>query len=106
MVIRGTAKFTIEHEERVLGIASQAALALENARLFEEVEALNVKKDEFIGLASHELKTPVTSVSGYLQLLERTLSDDNQNKAFVKKAVLQINKLSSLIADLLDVSED
>jgi PAS domain S-box-containing protein len=99
------AMFTAEHEELVSGVAAQAALALENARLFEKVEALNVKKDEFIGLASHELKTPVTSVSGYLQILERTLKDDNQSKAFVKKAVLQMNKLSSLIADLLDVSK-
>ncbi len=99
------AMFTAEHEELVSGVAAQAALALENARLFEKVEALNVKKDEFIGLASHELKTPVTSVSGYLQILERTLKDDNQSKGFVKKAVQQMNKLSSLIADLLDVSK-
>jgi len=99
------ARFTAEHEELVSGIAAQAALALENASLFEKVEALNLKKDEFIGLASHELKTPVTSVSGYLQILERTLNDNNQSKAFVKKAVQQMNKLSSLISDLLDVSK-
>lgn len=99
------AKFTAGHEDLITGIAPQAALALENAKLFEKVEALNIKKDEFIGLASHELKTPVTSVSGYLQLLERTLNDDHQSKAFVKKAVQQINKLSALISDLLDVSK-
>ena len=99
------AKFTAAHEDLISGVAAQAALALENASLFEKVEALNVKKDEFIGLASHELKTPVTSVSGYLQILERTLNDDNQSKAFVKKAVQQMNKLSSLISDLLDVSK-
>ncbi|TKK71589.1 PAS domain S-box protein [Ilyomonas limi] len=99
------AKFTKAHEDLVSGIAPQAALALENAKLFETVEALNIKKDEFIGLASHELKTPVTSVLGYLQILQRTLKGDNQNKLFVNKAVQQINKLSSLIADLLDVSK-
>ena len=99
------AKFTKAHEDLITGVAPQAALALENAKLFEAVEALNIKKDEFIGLASHELKTPVTSVSGYLQILQRTLKDDNQNKLFVNKAVQQVNKLSSLIADLLDVSK-
>jgi signal transduction histidine kinase len=47
----------------------------------------------------------VTSVSGYLQILERTLNDESPSKAFVKKAVQQMNKLSSLISDLLDVSK-
>lgn len=98
-------KFTEEHENLVSGVAAQAGLALDNAKLFEEVEALNIKKDEFIGLASHELKTPVTSVSGYLQILERTLSDDKKNKALVNKTIQQVNKLSSLISDLLDISK-
>ncbi|MGN6619040.1 MAG: PAS domain S-box protein [Ilyomonas sp.] len=99
-------KFTEEHENLISGVAAQAGLALDNARLFEEVEALNIKKDEFIGLASHELKTPVTSVSGYLQILERTLPDnDNKKKALMDKAIQQVNKLSNLISDLLDISK-
>ncbi len=98
-------KFTIEHENLVNGVASHAVLALDNARLFEEVAALNLKKDEFIGLASHELKTPVTSISGYLQILEKTLSINDSSKVFVKKANQQINKLSGLISDLLDISK-
>jgi PAS domain S-box-containing protein len=75
-------------------------------RLYNEVKSLNTKKDEFIGLASHELKTPVTSISGYLQILERNLPDDNKrNKLFVKKAIQQVDRLSALVADLLDVSK-
>lgn len=99
------AQFTGEHEALVIGVAAQAGLALDNAKLFEEVEALNAKKDEFIGLASHELKTPVTSVSGYLQILERNLTEDNKNRLLLGKAIQQVNKLSSLISDLLDISK-
>ncbi|MBE9584453.1 PAS domain S-box protein [Mucilaginibacter sp. JRF] len=98
-------RFTNEHEHLVAGVASQAAIALDNAKLYEEVRMLNAKKDEFIGLASHELKTPVTSINGYLQIIERSLAGNDRNTAFVTKARMQVSKLSALIADLLDVSK-
>jgi len=79
-------------------------VAIENARLFEEIKALNEKKDEFIGLASHELKTPLTSITGYLQILERQNIDETSKK-FVSKTVHQVKKLSVLVSDLLDVSK-
>lgn len=100
-----SAMFNEEHENLVAGVASQASIALDNAKLYEEVQRLNSKKDEFIGLASHELKTPVTSLNGYLQIIDRNLFDGDRNKTFVKKAIAQIGKLSDLISDLLDVSK-
>jgi signal transduction histidine kinase len=96
--------FTKEHEDLVVGIASQSAVAIDNAKLYEEVKTLNAKKDEFIGLASHELKTPLTSINGYLQLLERHQTTE-LNKNFVKKTVQQVGKLTALVSDLLDVSK-
>lgn len=68
------------------------------------LEIALVKKDEFIGLASHELKTPLTSITGYLQVLERAQTDE-RNKGFVGKAVQQVKKLTDLVSDLLDVSK-
>jgi len=97
-------KFTEEHEILVTSIAAQAAISLDNAKLFEEVKALNDKKDEFIGLASHELKTPLTSINGYLQMLRRLITD-NQHQKFLDKANHQVSKLASLVNDLLDVSK-
>jgi PAS domain S-box-containing protein len=99
------AKFTKEHEHLVAGVAAQAAVALVNARLYGEIQVLNAKKDEFIGLASHELKTPLTSINGYLQIIERSLGADNRHAYFVNKALQQVNKLTALISDLLDVSK-
>ena len=65
------------------------------------------KKDEFISIASHELKTPLTSVKGYLQLLERNFQkgDLSRFENQLQKAQHQIDKLSGLVADLLDISK-
>ena len=72
-----------------------------------ERKKLEQRKDEFIGIASHELKTPLTSVKGYVQILERIITQmgDDKLKGYVKKTNNYINKLNSLIADLLDVSK-
>lgn len=69
-----------------------------------QLEQLNRHKDEFIGMASHELKTPLTSIKANLQLLQRRLAD-NSNSNFINIAVKQVGKLSSLISNLLDVSK-
>jgi DNA-binding response OmpR family regulator len=77
-------------------------------REIEHRKELESKKDEFLSIASHELKTPLTSVRGYIQLIERMLKKDNthpQILSHISKASLQINKLGDLVADLLDVSK-
>lgn len=65
------------------------------------------KKDEFISIASHELKTPLTSVKGYMQLLGRSVEkgDIPTVKRHLGKAQIQLEKLNELIADLLDISK-
>ncbi|WP_353184667.1 PAS domain S-box protein [Parapedobacter lycopersici] len=90
-------------DELIYNIASQVAVALENAKLFEEVNALSLKKNEFIALASHELKTPLTTIKGYLQILERY--EINQiGQRFLGKALKQVDRIEALIAELLDIS--
>lgn len=93
--------FKKEHEMLVVAIASQAAIALENAKLYEEIRALNSKKDEFIGFASHELKTPLTTITGYLQLAEKK---PDLAKNFIPRISKQITRLTAIISDLLDLS--
>ncbi|MDP9082038.1 MAG: PAS domain-containing sensor histidine kinase, partial [Bacteroidota bacterium] len=65
------------------------------------------RKDEFIGIASHELKTPLTSLKGYLQLISSYKKDDMPGsvKQYVDRANSAVNKLQRLINDLLDVSK-
>lgn len=63
------------------------------------------RKDEFIGVASHELKTPLTSLKGYMQLMEQQDNIPASSKIFVTKATSSINKLQHLIDQLLDSSK-
>jgi two-component system phosphate regulon sensor histidine kinase PhoR len=65
------------------------------------------RKDEFIGIASHELKTPLTSLKGYLQLITVYKKDDlpASVKQYIAKANVALNKLQRLVNDLLDVSK-
>ena len=85
-------------------ISEQLSLQAERARHYEEVKALNARKDEFIGLASHELKTPLTSVAGYLEILSRMVADE-KSQLFLHKTRQQVKKLSALVDDLLDVTK-
>ncbi len=68
---------------------------------------LENKKDDFIGIASHELKTPVTSIKAYAQILEKRFEKQGDKLATqnLTKMNAQINKLNTLIGDLLDVTK-
>ncbi|HUS00119.1 MAG TPA: PAS domain S-box protein [Chitinophagaceae bacterium] len=70
----------------------------------ERLQELNHYKDEFMAMASHELKTPLTVIKANLQILEHKMHDDNKVD-FVNKTLNQVNKLTNLISDLLDVSK-
>ena len=65
------------------------------------------RKDEFISMASHELKTPVTSLKGFTHVLQRRLikQGDEQGLAYLARMDAQLDKLTRLISDLLDISK-
>ncbi len=71
------------------------------------LKELEKQKDEFIGIASHELKTPVTSIKGSIQIIDRLFQEKSYEMVdnFLKKADLHVNKLTALINDLLDISK-
>lgn len=62
------------------------------------------KKDEFLSIASHELKTPLTSIKAYNQLSQR-IKETEVLKPFLKKSEEHIDRLERLINDLLDVTK-
>jgi signal transduction histidine kinase len=68
---------------------------------------LQKQKDEFLGIASHELKTPVTSIKSFAQVLRlRFTKEGNETAAkLLGKLDAQVDKLTSLIGDLLDVTK-
>jgi PAS domain S-box-containing protein len=64
------------------------------------------RKDEFISMASHELKTPVTSLKGFTYVLQRRLRNqsDAQVLHYLERMDAQLDKLTRLVSDLLDLS--
>lgn len=64
------------------------------------------RKDEFISMASHELKTPVTSLKGFTYVLQRRLrkQGDQQGLHYLERMDTQLDKLTRLVSDLLDIS--
>lgn len=74
----------------------------------EERKQDEKKKDEFISIASHELKTPLTSIKAYIQLLERIIYENSSQdvmQKYIERAQKQIEKLNMLVTDLLDISK-
>jgi len=70
----------------------------------QEAQAASKRKDEFISIASHELKTPLASMKAYVQLLDRSIGNDERLKVYLDRTLAQIHKINSLIVDLLDTS--
>jgi len=70
----------------------------------QKLQQLNNYKDDFMAMASHELKTPLTIIKGNLDILLLSMREDN-NSTFVQKTLKQIDKLEKLINDLLNVSK-
>jgi PAS domain S-box-containing protein len=72
-----------------------------------DLKLLQEQKDDFISIASHELKTPVTSLKASLQIMER-MKDNPSNAAFpkfIEQANRSVEKISDLIEDLLNASK-
>ncbi|HEY5465147.1 MAG TPA: chemotaxis protein CheB [Hanamia sp.] len=73
----------------------------------QESEQLQQQKDDFLGIASHELKTPLTVIKTYAQILEKLLTDkgSTQEAAMATKMNVQLDRMNGLIIDLLDTTK-
>ncbi len=70
-----------------------------------ELKEADVRKNDFISMASHELKTPLTSLKVYMHLLtEKQKINENKKKEYIVKASDQVEKLQQLVSELLDQS--
>ncbi|WP_437522035.1 AAA family ATPase [Sorangium sp. So ce726] len=92
-------------------LASRAALALDNSRLFAEAQEAIERRDEFLLVASHELKTPLTSLTMQAHLLARLLPRLQRGEvaperidAAIQLLNRQIARLAHLVNELLDVT--
>ena len=75
-------------------------------RSYEELKRVDEKKDEFISIAAHELKTPITAIHGFSQLLQndKIIENKEMRKKFLKIIDKETKRLGNLVTDILDLS--
>lgn len=106
--------FTVGSEEIVKGIASQAAVAIDNSQLFEAMNAnnkelirINNDLDNFVYTASHDLKAPVLNIEGLINALALVLKKNDPEKAekIIQMMALSVTKFKDTIESLTEVSK-
>ena len=88
----------------MVGIASWAAVALENAILYTSVQEASRLKDDFLASLSHELRTPLNAILGYARMLRTgAMAPDRQHRA-VETIERNATSLTQIVEDVLDIS--
>ena len=103
--------FTERAERIIVGLAAQAAIAIDNARLFDAVqkaretaEIANRLKDEFLATVSHELRTPLNAVLGWTSLLRGAHMDEARRAKALETIERNARLQQKIVEDILDVS--
>jgi signal transduction histidine kinase/ActR/RegA family two-component response regulator len=118
--------FTERSERLIVGIAAQAAIAIDNARLYEEarrsaderarlldaervaraeIERISLMKDEFLATLSHELRTPLNAVLGWAEILLSRNKDESETRRALETIARNARAQAQLIEDLLDMHQ-
>jgi signal transduction histidine kinase len=89
------------------GMAQQAVLALDNARLLDDVRAASEVKSEFIGAMSHELRSPLHAIIGYTEILEEMSAESGEDAVAERREMLsRSQKYSRQLLDLIEATLD
>ncbi|MFH1634765.1 MAG: GAF domain-containing protein, partial [Chloroflexota bacterium] len=93
-------------QEFLSRLSDHAAIAISNAQLFAQVKAADTAKSEFVSIVSHELKTPMTSIRGYTDLLlGGVVGPVNEAQVnFLGTVRANVNRMATLVSDLADIS--
>jgi PAS domain S-box-containing protein len=99
-------RWSLVKSRPVLGESGMVVMVVTIIHDITERMLVERRKDEFISMTSHELRTPVTSLKGFTNVLQRRLAKqgDTQVLHYLARMDAQLNKLSTLISDLLDIS--
>ena len=82
---------------------NQMAMTLDQD--FRRIKRMEKVRSEFLGNVTHELKTPISSISGYVEtLLEGAIKDENVNISFLERALENVQRLEELVTDLVEIS--
>lgn len=96
-------KFAPSDSDFLSVLCGQAGIALENAWAYQQLQILDHLKSEFINIAAHELRTPLSILLGYASILEEDVNDLQKN--FVSNIIRNAMRLRSLIDDMLNLKK-
>jgi signal transduction histidine kinase/CheY-like chemotaxis protein len=104
---KGEGVFTDADRDLLESFASQAGMALGNAELYETARELDRMKSEFVAVVSHEVRTPLTSIQGSLELVldERYFEMVPKMRELLSICQTNVERLRLLINDILDFSK-
>jgi signal transduction histidine kinase len=93
----------IEFMER---LADRAGVAIKNARLYQDIQAVNKAKSDFITVVTHELRLPMTSIKGYTDLIASGMVGPltEQQEQFLGVVKRNLERMTTLIQDLADIN--
>ncbi len=99
--------FSAEDRAALLLFAAQASIAVANAQVYENTRELDRLKSEFVAVVSHEVRTPLTSIKGALELLsdERFFHLNDRQRELFRICSSNIDRLVTLISSILDFSK-
>lgn len=87
-------------------LADRAAVAINNSRLYQQIQFANNAKSEFVSLVTHELRLPMTSIKGYTDLINSGMAGpiNDQQRQFLEVIRRNLERMSALISDLSDIN--
>lgn len=97
-------RYTVDDQLFLQDLADRAALAIDNARLYQKSQEANRIKDEFLAVLSHELRSPLNAILGWLSLLRSRKFDEKTTKRALETVERNAKAQAKLVEDLLDVS--
>jgi PAS domain S-box-containing protein len=105
----GRGPFSTDDLALALELTGRSSLVLDNARLFERSKAAAIARDQFLAVAAHELRTPITIFRGYAQILSRLITgehvfDNARALRMAHEIQKQADHLAVVVDQLLDVS--
>jgi signal transduction histidine kinase len=102
-----TRSFSSHDKQLLTALADYAAIAIENARLYEEVRRADQAKSEFVSLVVHEMGTPLTSIGCYADVLLQGYSEQpltEKQEQYLRVIRSNTDRMQILLADLQDIS--
>ncbi len=88
-------------------LSDHAAIAITNARLYEEVKEANLAKSRFVSFVAHELKNPMASIKGYTELVAQGMAGpiNEMQASFLSTVRSNVDRMNTIVTDLNDLTK-